>query len=70
MRNAYPNTKNGSRPKMRERARVLSTLPPRVLWRWRAGAIAVFFALALTVALSIGWLRDVHTRLFLLYDDS
>jgi fucose 4-O-acetylase-like acetyltransferase len=45
-------------------------LPPRVIWRWRAGAIALFLALAVVVTVFIEPLRDVRIRRFLLYDET
>lgn len=43
-------------------------LSPAVAWRWRAGAIAVFAALAVTIVLTIDGLRHIQIRQFLLYD--
>ncbi|KQX06473.1 MULTISPECIES: acyltransferase family protein [unclassified Leifsonia] len=44
-------------------------LPPRVIWRWRAGALALFLALAVSIAVFIEPLRDLKVRRFLLYDE-
>ncbi|MEJ3403457.1 acyltransferase family protein [Rathayibacter sp. YIM 133350] len=43
-------------------------LPPRVVWRWRAGALALFAVLAVLIALNITALRTAQIRQFLLYD--
>ncbi len=45
-------------------------LPPARVWRWRAGALTLFTALAVTLAIGIGTWRDVKLRRFLLYDES
>lgn len=43
-------------------------LRPAVAWRWRAGALALFATLAVTIVLGIGVLRDIQLRRFLGYD--
>jgi fucose 4-O-acetylase-like acetyltransferase len=43
-------------------------LRPAVIWRWRAGALAVFAALMTFIILNIGMLRTVQVRRFLTYD--
>ncbi|MET0974790.1 MAG: acyltransferase family protein [Leifsonia sp.] len=45
-------------------------LPPRVIWRWRAGAIALFLGLAVVIAVFIEPLRASKVRRFLLYDET
>ncbi len=45
-------------------------LRPAVLWRWRAGAIALFGILALGIGLNIELLRTLKIRRFLLYDEA
>ncbi|WP_308799698.1 acyltransferase family protein [Agromyces silvae] len=45
-------------------------LPPVVVWRWRAGAIAVFAALLVLMPLAIETWRDLRLRRFMLYDES
>ena len=45
-------------------------LPPRIIWRWRGAAIALFTALAVVIALNIHWLRDIKIRRFLLFDEA
>ena len=44
-------------------------LPPALMWRWRAGSLALFTALAVFIVLNIGWLREIKLRRFLLYDE-
>lgn len=41
-----------------------------LVWRWRAGAIGLFAALYLLIALNIETLRALQVRQFLLYDES
>jgi fucose 4-O-acetylase-like acetyltransferase len=40
-----------------------------VIWRWRAAALCLFTAIALTLSLGIGTWRDLLIRRFLLYDE-
>ncbi|WP_082491950.1 acyltransferase family protein [Leifsonia sp. Root4] len=46
------------------------SMSPSVIWRWRAVAIALFAALAVSVTLGIDAWRDMKLRRFLLYDES
>lgn len=46
------------------------TLSPASVWRWRAGAIALFTAVAVVIVLTIERLRELKVRRFLLYDES
>lgn len=41
-----------------------------VVWRWRAGAIAVFAAVLLVMPVAIETWRDLRLRRFMLYDES
>jgi fucose 4-O-acetylase-like acetyltransferase len=41
-----------------------------LIWRWRAGALALFAGLYLLITLNIEALREVQVRRFLLYDES
>ena len=41
-----------------------------VVWRWRAGAIALFAALAAGIAANISGVRDLRLRSFTLYDEA
>ena len=41
-----------------------------LIWRWRAGAIALFGLLYLLIALNIRALRELQVRRFLLYDEA
>ena len=45
-------------------------LSPASVWRWRAGAIALFTAVAVVIMLTIERLRELKVRRFLLYDES
>jgi len=45
-------------------------LSQRVVWRWRASALALFTAVAVVIVLSIDRLRELKVRRFLLYDES
>lgn len=45
-------------------------LGPAAVWRWRAGAIALFTAMAVVIVLTIDQLRDLKVRSFLLYNQS
>jgi fucose 4-O-acetylase-like acetyltransferase len=45
-------------------------LGPGAVWRWRAGAIALFATLAVVIVLNIDRLRELKVRRFLLYDES
>jgi fucose 4-O-acetylase-like acetyltransferase len=45
-------------------------LPPAIVWRWRAGAIAVFAALLVLMPVAITTWRDLRLRRFMLYDES
>jgi fucose 4-O-acetylase-like acetyltransferase len=45
-------------------------LSDRVVWRWRAAALAMFGALAITSAVGIGTWRELLVRRFLLYDET
>lgn len=45
-------------------------LSPASVWRWRAGAIALFTAVAVVIVLAIERLRELKVRRFLLYDES
>lgn len=45
-------------------------LPPRVVWRWRAGAIALFAVLSIAMPLAIETWRDLRLRRFMLYDEA
>ena len=40
------------------------------MWRWRAGAIALFTAVAVVIVLNIERLRELKVRRILLYDES
>ncbi|MFT2817990.1 acyltransferase family protein [Leifsonia sp. A12D58] len=40
------------------------------IWRWRAGSLALFTALAVYIVLNIDWLREVKVRRFLLYNET
>ncbi len=40
------------------------------VWRWRAGAVALFAALAVVIVLNIDVLRALKVRRFLLYDEA
>jgi fucose 4-O-acetylase-like acetyltransferase len=42
----------------------------RTVWRWRAGAVALFAALATVIVLNITTLREIQIRRFLLYDEA
>jgi fucose 4-O-acetylase-like acetyltransferase len=44
-------------------------LRPIAVWRWRAGALALFTALAVVIVANIGTLRTLQIRRFLLYDE-
>lgn len=46
------------------------SMSPSTIWRWRAVAIALFAALAVSVTLGIDAWRDMKLRRFLLYDES
>lgn len=46
------------------------TLSSASVWRWRAGAIALFTAVAVVIVLTIERLRELKVRRFLLYDES
>ncbi|SEN84324.1 fucose 4-O-acetylase [Cryobacterium sp. TMT1-3] len=41
-----------------------------LIWRWRTGALGLFAALYLIIALNIQTLRDLQVRRFLLYDEA
>ncbi|MDR5701831.1 acyltransferase family protein [Agromyces aerolatus] len=45
-------------------------LRPAIVWRWRAGAIAVFAALLVLMPIAIETWRDLRLRRFMLYDES
>ena len=45
-------------------------LRPAVVWRWRAGAIALFAAVLAFMPITIETLRDLRLRRFMLYDES
>ncbi|WP_353809323.1 acyltransferase family protein [Agromyces sp. SYSU T00194] len=45
-------------------------LRPAVVWRWRAGAIALFAIVLAVMPLAIGTWRDIGLRRFMLYDDA
>lgn len=45
-------------------------LPPAVVWRWRAGAIAVFAAVLAVMPAAIETWRDLKLRRFMLYDEA
>jgi len=45
-------------------------LRPGVVWRWRAGAIALLAAVLAVMPLAIDTWRDIGLRRFMLYDDS
>lgn len=45
-------------------------LPSRIVWRWRAAAVGLFVALAVTSAVGIVEWRSLLLRRFLLYDES
>lgn len=45
-------------------------LPPAIVWRWRAGAIAVFAALLVIMPIAIETWRDLRLRRFMLYDEA
>jgi fucose 4-O-acetylase-like acetyltransferase len=45
------------------------SLPNAVVWRWRAGALALFAAAATILGLDIGEWRSLLIRRFLLYDE-
>lgn len=45
-------------------------LSPTAVWRWRAGAIALFGALAVAITLNIVGVRDLRLRSFTLYDEA
>jgi fucose 4-O-acetylase-like acetyltransferase len=44
-------------------------LRPTAIWRWRAGAFALFAVLFITIAVNIDALRAMRIRRFLLYDE-
>ena len=46
------------------------TLPSSIVWRWRAGAIALFVAVAVVTAVGIDTWRELLFRRFLLYDET
>lgn len=45
-------------------------MPPAIIWRWRAGAVALFATLAIVLSLNIGYFRDIKLRRFLLFDET
>ncbi|PJJ61640.1 acyltransferase family protein [Compostimonas suwonensis] len=45
-------------------------LRPAATWRWRAGAVALFIAVAVAASVFVETWRDVKLRRFLLYDES
>ncbi len=45
-------------------------LPARVVWRWRAGAIALFAAVLVAMPTAIETWRDLGLRRFMLYDEA